>query len=856
MRSKLLLLLFLFVIAVSFGPSTKYLDTTLPVNERVKDLLSRMTIEEKASQMIFVAPGIDSLQIPLYNWWNEGLHGVARNGLATSFPQAIGLAATWDKQLMNQVANAISDEARAKYNIAISKEQHGRYQGLTYWSPNINIFRDPRWGRGQETYGEDPYLTGMMGVEFIKGLQGTDPNYYKVIATAKHFAVHSGPEPERHTFDATISDYDLYTTYLPAFKMSVVDGKVGSLMCAYNSLRGHACCSNDPLLNDILRNQWHFNGYVVSDCGAITDIFNTHKQANDAAEASAFAVKAGTDLECGFSYTHLVEAYKSGLVKQSDIDTSVSRLFTARFKLGMFDPPAMVPYSKLNADNVDSKEHRDLATKSALESIVLLKNNQNTLPLKKDVKTIAIIGPNANDVQCLLGNYNGFPSHTVTPLEGIKNKVSATTKVLYEPGCSLAANMPFMEVIAPKYFFVSGNRKANGLTAEYFSNTTLEGTPAYTGIDSLPDVMAWTGQGDFSVRWSGYLIPPADGDYNLGCWGGTDFKLYIDDSLIVADEGDPDNDYSYKSIPLIEGQSYKIRIETAVNSPKSPLSIFWSVPDAEKEKRALNAAKKADVIIMCMGLSPRLEGEEMNVEIPGFSGGDRTSLDLPASQEDLIMKMAALGKPIVLVLVNGSAVSINWANANIPAIVETWYGGQAAGHALADVLFGDYNPAGRLPVTFYKSVDQLPDFRNYNMTGRTYRYFTGEVLYPFGYGLSYTTFNYSNMKVSGNIKGSQPVTVSVDVKNTGSVMGEEVVQLYVKGKSNGMETDAIKSLKGFERISLKPGETKTVQFNITADALNYYKEGKGFTLDKGDHTLLIGSSSSDKDLKEIKVTVE
>ncbi len=523
--------------------------------------------------MQFGARAIERLHIAEYNWSSEGLHGVAFNGLATCFPQAIGLAATWNRQLMYEVASTISDEARAKYNIAISKGQHGNHQGLTFWSPNINIFRDPRWGRGQETYGEDPYLTGQMAIQFIKGMQGNDPHYYKVIATAKHFAVHSGPEPLRHRFGISVSDYDLWETYLPAFKASVTEGKVGSLMCAYNSLNGKACCGNDPLLGGILRNDWGFTGYVVSDCGAIRDIYIGHHEASTAAVASAHAVKAGTDLECGREYAWLNEAVKTGLISEASIDTAVKRLFTARMKLGMFDPPAMVPYSKMGAADLDTKQNHEMALRATRESIVLLKNDKNILPLKKDINTIAVIGPDANDTVVLLGNYNAQPAHAITPLEGIRNAVSAKTKVLYEPGCKMVA-------------------------------------------------------------------------------------------------------------------------QTLANNAM--------------QKKAIEAARQADVVVMCMGISPNLEGEQNGVRIKGFRYGDRTTLDLPATQENLVKKIVALGKPVILVLINGGALSINWENENIPAIIETWYDGQAAGTALADILFGDYNPSGRLRKTYCLELQPCP----------------------------------------------------------------------------------------------------------------------------------------------------
>jgi len=875
-------LLFIFLaVTLCAQPQLKHFDTKLSIDERVNYLLSQMTLAEKISQMNYDAPAIERLGIPKYNWWNECLHGVARNGLATVFPQAIGLAAMWDKNLMYKVASAISDEARAKYHDAIKQNRRDIYQGLTFWSPNINIFRDPRWGRGMETYGEDPYLTGQMAVQFIKGLQGNDPKYFKTVATAKHFAVHSGPEPDRHSFDAQPSEYDLRETYLPAFKMSVQEGNVQSLMCAYNSLRGKACCSNNPLLDAILRDEWGFKGYVVSDCWAISDIYQFHKQTPDASSASAVSVKAGTDIECGNSYPALLEAVQKGLIKEEELDISLKRLLEARFKLGMFDPPEMVPYSKIPITVLDSKQNQQLAIQAARKSIVLLKNQKNFLPLKKNIRTIAVIGPNANDEEVLLGNYNGTPSNPITPLQGIKNKIGKNTKILFERGCDVAENMPYLEVISSEFLFTSSDRKEKGLRAEYFDNLEWIGK-AKEQIDKKID-FKWLKKssgsvydGDKSIRWSGYIVPPKAGVYQIGGYGFNGYNIYLEDSLLVKFDANHHPNKVYKAVKLEANKPYKIRIDFFAKTRYAQMQLLWSVPDDNAEERALTAVMKSDIVIMFMGLSPRLEGEEMNVPVPGFAGGDRLTLDLPATQENLIKKISALGKPVVLALLNGSAVSINWEDENIPAIVESWYGGQAAGNAIADVLFGDYNPAGRLPVTFYKSVDQLPDFKDYNMRsgnyskvygnnvmtvqskklGRTYRYFDGEILYPFGYGLSYSTFEYKNIRLSkSSIKGDEPVVLLIDVKNTGKVSGDEVVQLYVKGnvfESNG----AIETLKGFERISLKPNQTKTVVFNIDGQTLQEYYEGKGFVVEKGDHVLLIGTSSKDPNMKEIKLTIE
>ncbi len=863
MKKVILLILFSRLLLAQSAQIFPFQNPRLSVEERVNDLANRLTLQEKISQMVFNAKAIERLGIPEYNWWNECLHGVARNGLATVFPQAIGLAATWNKELIHKVGNVISDEARAKYNDAISKNQHGLYQGLTFWSPNINIFRDPRWGRGQETYGEDPFLTGQIAVNFIKGLQGNDPNYLKVVATSKHYAVHSGPEPDRHSFNAEVSEYDLRETYLPAFKMTVKDANVQSIMCAYNSLYGNACCSNDPLLNKILRDEWGFNGYVVSDCWAIQDIWQFHKQAKDAEEAAAISVKSGTDLNCGVSFNHLFEAYKNNLIEEEQINIAFKRLFTARFKLGMFDPVELVPFNKINMQVVDSKEHREIALHTARESIVLLKNENNLLPLSKKVKSIAVIGPNADDDEVLMGNYNGMPSNAITPLKGIIKKVSSNTKIYYEAGCDIIEGMPGSIVIPENYFYVDKSMRQKGLFAEIFNNARFEGAPVIKKIDNKIDFWWFLNipfkqlkQNDFSIRWSGYIVPPKSGIYKLGGMGFSGLHIYLEDSLIVKDNGEHGPLKKFAELNLEKGKAYKIRVDYYSSSRYSIVQLLWSVPDEEKEKRAIEIARKSDVVIMCMGISPRLEGEELELNVNGFSGGDRTSLVLPEIQQNLIKKIAQLSKPIVLVLLNGSALSINWESENIPAIVETWYGGQSSGDALADVLFGDYNPSGRLPVTFYKSVDQLPDFRNYDMKGRTYRYFEGEVLYPFGYGLNYTTFEYSNLRLDRDkINQGGSAKLYVDIKNTGRMSGAEVVQLYVKGKGL-KENDAIKTLKGFEKIFLKPGETKTVAFEITPEVLQKFVEGKGFIVEKRNYTLMVGSSSRNIDLSEINLLVE
>ena len=727
------LLLIISIPVVMLSQSTApYQNPELSIEERVDDLVSRMTIEEKISQMTHRSAAVERLGIPEYNWWNEALHGVARNGIATVFPQAIGLAATWDTDLIFRAATVISDEARAKYNQALSRNKRGIYQGITLWSPNVNIFRDPRWGRGMETYGEDPFLTGEIAVQFIKGLQGDDEKYLRTIATPKHVAVHSGPEPLRHEFNAVVDEYDLRETYLAQFKKCIIEGNAYSVMCAYNRFRGDACCGSDPLLKHILREEWGFDGLVVSDCWAVPDMFNSHKIVDSPQEAAAVAVKAGTDLECGNAYPSLDKALNEDMINEDEIDVSIKRIFTARYKLGMFDPPEMVPYSRQK--EFDTPENKLVALEAARKSIVLLKNsefenNEKVLPLEKDVKTIAVLGPNANDVEVLLGNYNGFPSEPVTPYEGIKAKYPEA-EVIYERGCELAEGMPSFNVVDASHFFVSKEKKIQGLTGEYFDNSDLNGEPFFTRVDEKIDFAWWDGAPDesfdpdnYGVRWTGVLVPEKTGSFALGGYGFNGFKIYIEDTLLVQFDGEFDPVKTYKYVNLEAGKEYDIKIEFYKNLRYSFMQLIWAAPDETLEERAIEAAKKADVVVMCMGLSPRLEGEALNIDIDGFKGGDRLTLDLPKPQSLFIKKIHALGKPVVLVLINGSALSINWEDENIPAIIEAWYTGQSAGSAIADVISGDYNPAGRLPVTFYKSVDQLPEFVNYNMKGRTYRYF-------------------------------------------------------------------------------------------------------------------------------------
>ncbi len=694
-------------------------DPQLPLEERIEDLLSRLTLEEKVSQMIYNSSAISSVGVPEYNWWNECLHGVGRAGVATVFPQAIGMAASFNSELLHETATVISDEARAKHHEAARHEDRAIYKGLTFWSPNINIFRDPRWGRGQETYGEDPYLTGRLGVAFVKGLQGDDPKYLKVAACAKHYAVHSGPEPIRHEFDAKVSRKDLRETYLPAFKECVQEGQVESVMGAYNRTNGEPCCASPTLLEQILRQEWGFAGHVVSDCGAIADIHAHHKVTSTPEESAALAVKNGCDLNCGMVFSSLIKAVEEGLITEAEVDRAVRRLLRTRFKLGMFDPEEMVPYAQIPYEVNDSEDHRQLALQMARESMVLLKND-GVLPLAKEkVQSIAVIGPNADRRSVLLGNYFGTPSRYVTPVEGIRQAVAPGTKVYYAEGCSLVGSS----------------------------------------------------------------------------------------------------------------------------------SDTWGVRPTHGFGEALAAAERSDVVVMCLGISPELEGEEGSVA-NSDGGGDRETLGLPSVQEDLLKAVCEVGKPVIVILMNGSPMTINWVHDNVSAVLEAWYPGEEGGTAIADILFGGYSPAGRLPITFVKSLDQLPPFTDYSMQGRTYRYMTEEPLYPFGYGLSYTKFEYSGLTVQSKVEPTDSVIVSVTVKNAGATAGDEVVQLYVTDVEASVTVPRWQ-LQGVTRVGLQPGEEKTVEFTLTPRQLAIIDEDGRAVLEPGVFQVFVGGQQPDKRSSEL-----
>jgi beta-glucosidase len=829
-------------------PPPAYTNPQLPFEQRVDDLISRLTLEEKASQLANQARAIPRLGIPAYNWWSEALHGVARNGIATVFPQAIGLGATFDPPLIHDMGAAISNEARVKFNQTGGQSaDHTIYQGLTFWSPNINIFRDPRWGRGQETYGEDPYLTGQMGRAFVMGMQGDDPRYLRTIATPKHYAVHSGPESRRHGFDAVVSRHDMMDTYLPQFRAAVLDGQAGSVMCAYNAINGQPACANDFLLTEILRKAWNFKGYVVSDCGAIDDIVQGHRYTENLAEAAAVSMKHGVDNDCiDFSvvtrgrddYKAYADAMTEGLLPESVVDETLKRLFLARMKLGLFDPENTVPYAQVPVSVLGSEAHRQLALRTARESMVLLKNN-GALPLKPKVRRIAVIGPLADEVVPLLGNYNGTPSQPVTALEGLKRQFP-DAEIVFEPGTNFLRSP---ETIPGALLSSDGKP---GFRAEFFDNEDFSGTPVMTRIDPMVDYVRDRNGFNpaqlpevphFAVRWTGTLTPAETGDYAIGL-DAPFGRLWIDGKKII-DLGAGDNTFRTAVMHLESGHAYAVMIERGFQK-RLMLRFVWArqIPDAKE--RAIAAVKKADVVVAVVGITPQLEGEEMTVNVPGFEGGDRTSLDVPKDEEDLLKAVrAATRKPLVVVLYNGSALSVNWAAKHADAIVEAWYGGEEAGTAIAEVLAGAYNPAGRLPVTFYTGLEQLPPFEDYSMANRTYRYFKGKPLYPFGYGLSYTTFAYSGLTLStAALKAGDTLGVDVDVRNAGRREGDEVAQLYLAFPK--VPGTPIRALRGVQRIHLMPGETKRIHFDLSPRDLSSVTEAGEIMVQSGDYALSVG----------------
>jgi len=847
-----------------------YLNPALPIEQRVDDLISRMTLEEKASQLVNQARAIQRLQVSAYDWWSEALHGVAVNG-TTEFPEPIGLAATFDSPRIKEMAVAISTEGRIKHAQDLRAGHSDIFEGLDFWAPNINIFRDPRWGRGQETYGEDPFLTGRMGVAFVTGMQGNDPRYYRAISTPKHYAVHSGPEPTRHTADVTVSKHDEMDTYLPAFRATITEAKAGSIMCAYNSVNGQPACANEFLLVDQLRNKWNFKGYVVSDCGAVQNIFNGHHYKPTQPEASAVSLKMGMDNECvdffakitdDRDYAPYVEAVKQGLLKESDIDAALKRLFAARMKLGMFDPPSMVPYDKIDEKLLDGPEHRALARKLANESMVLLKND-GVLPLKSGLK-IALVGPLADQTLVLLGNYNGIPTHTVSVLEGMQ-KVIPGAQIHYVRGTQFLSKEA--SPVPPQLLTIDGKQ---GARADYyvlkdalaFFSSGQPGQPLTSrnepGIaieaSQLPSEVSKSKE--FMVTWETTLTPQETDDYNFGFRGDGFFRVWLDGKVVTMAYHTNGVETKLGHVHLEANKPYAVKIDYGpAEGTKEAGELIWSKLNLKPEPEAATAAKDADVVVAVVGLTSELEGEEMPVSEEGFQGGDRLTLDLPKPEQDLLESVAATGKPLVVVLLNGSALSVNWAKEHANAILEAWYPGEEGGAAIAETLTGANNPGGRLPVTFYKSVSDLPPFEDYSMSNRTYRYFGGTPLYAFGYGLSYAKFEYHNVKLSSkNLKAGEKVTVSADVKNMSARDGDEVVEVYLTyPKLAGAPKRA---LCGFTRVGVPAGGTQHVELTVNPRSLSYVNEAGDRLIAAGSYKLSIGGAQPGMDAKAVETNFE
>ena len=847
-----------------------WMDTHLSPRERAHALVSQMTLEEKAAQLEDWATAIPRLGVPDYQTWNESLHGVARAGYATVFPQAIGMAATWDRSMVHSMGNVISEEARSKYNQAQREGNHRIFYGLTFWSPNINIFRDPRWGRGQETYGEDPFLTGRLGIAFVTGVQGDDPDHPRAIATSKHFAVHSGPEQLRHGFNVDPSARDLEETYLPAFRATVTEGHVDSVMCAYNSIDQFPACTNKMLLKEHLRDAWGFKGFVVSDCGAIVDVNQGHKKTPDIVHSAAMSLDAGTDLSCSIwtpGFNTLADAVHQGLVSEDLVTQAAERLYAARFQLALFDPQGSNPLDKIPFSDTASEQHRLISRKAAEESIVLLKNN-GALPLKSAPGKIAVIGPTADQLTSILGNYVGTPLHPVTPLEGIEQEFPSSP-ILYAQGSTLAEGVG---VPVPRTAF--GLNK--GLKTEFFATPDWTGRPV--AVETEPAVQTdWENAKpapemdtvNYSVRWSGTLTVPSTGHYVFTVEPGDAFPYtptesyrFILDGKVVsegvlrsANDAKPASGNSPTAPPVqanvkdqpitvdfTDTKEHEFRLEYSHSGDRAGggLTLKWQAPAQAQLDEAVARAKEADVVVALVGLSPQLEGEEMPIKIPGFEGGDRTSLDLPAPQEKMLEALAATGKPLIVVLQSGSAVALNWANQHAAAVLEAWYPGVEGGTAIARTLSGKNNPAGRLPVTFYSSLNGLPSFTDYSLRSRTYRYFEGKPLWGFGYGLSYTTFKYGPVMLSAEtLKAGDPLTATVTVTNTGQSAGDEVVEAYMKTPQPG---GPIRSLVGFERIALEPGASKDVTLKIDPRSLSSVDDHGNRSILAGKYTLSLGGA--------------
>lgn len=853
----------LFMASNIFAQS--YKDNTLSPSDRADDLLKRMTLEEKVSMMMDSSKPIEHLGIKKYNWWNEALHGVARSGFATVFPQPIGLAATFDDKSIYDVFTAASDEARAKNTYFASKGEYERYQGLTFWTPNVNIYRDPRWGRGIETYGEDPYLTSVMGVNVVNALQGNGSNskYDKLHACAKHFAVHSGPEWNRHSFNAeNISPRDLYETYLPAFKALVQEANVKEVMCAYNRFEGEPCCGNNRLLTNILREEWGYKGIIVSDCWAISDFYTkgAHETHKDRPSASSAAVLSGTDLECGPNYASLTEGVKKGMIKESDIDRSVKRLLEARFELGEMDDPALVPWTKIPYSVVCSAEHDYIALKAARESMTLLMNKNNILPLSKEGGTIAVIGPNANDSVMQWGNYNGTPRSTVTILDGIKSIAGNSRKIVYDQVCSWVED----RIIQSVFNMCSSNGKT-GFSAEYWNNTTQSGKPDVAAHVAIPFRFCTSGATvfapgvnltDFSARYKSQYTADSNGDIVFETYLRGNLEIEVNGKIIGKYREDHGGRKFSKVLTVEKGKKYNIVLNFKYSSGDAQLDFDLGFKREVDIPQTIERLKGIDTVIFVGGVSPSLEGEEMGVNLPGFRGGDRTDIELPMIQRRVIESLQNAGKKVIFVCCSGSPIAIEKETENCQAILQAWYPGQEGGKAVAEVLFGDYNPAGRLPVTMYRNTQQLPDFEDYNMNNRTYRYFKGSPLFAFGHGLSYSDFVYGQPKLSSStISRNETLKVTIPVTNNSKLSGDEVVQLYLKRTDDAQ--GPIKELRAFKRINIRAGATAEVELTLAPKQFEWWDEKNNvMSTREGNFQIFIGNSSDDANMKSINVEIK
>jgi beta-glucosidase len=849
----------IFTIAVAFAllpslpagvaqESCSNRQTQQQIDRRIDELIAQMTVDERIAQLQDRAPAIPRLGLPAYNWWNEGLHGIARNGFATVFPQAIGLAATWDPALLRAVGDTVSTEARAKFN-SLPGADALRYQGLTIWSPNINIFRDPRWGRGQETYGEDPFLTASLGKQFVAGIQGDDRFYLKADATPKHFVAHSGPEEGRDAFNAEVTPHDLADTYLSAFH-ALTQAGAAAMMCSYNEVNGTPMCANPGLLQTRVRDAWGFSGYVVSDCDAVGNITGYHHYTADAAHGAAAALNAGVDLNCGHSYSELAAAVAQKLVSTDTIDKSLHRLLLARVHLGLLDPAKCSPYRGIGIAENDTPAHRALALRAAEESIVLLRND-GTLPLKPSSQSVAVIGPTADMLQVVEANYHGTASHPVTALDGIRE---IYRNVRYAQGSMLATGTSAPIPRNALHLGPAAN-SAEGLTAEYFNQPSLDGLPVLTTTVPRVDFDINRAPPDprihadhFAARWKGWLLPPAVGEYVLSvnvkrCWdcvAHDSFRLLLDGKPLIENDGSK-AEPNRATLHFGDTSPHSLQVELLHRGEDEGIALEWEPPADALLAQAIDAARRSDVILAFVGLSPELEGEALPLHLDGFAGGDRTSLALPASQRLLLDKLQLLHKPTVIVLNSGSAVALD---APASAVLAAWYPGEEGGHAIADVLAGVTNPSGRLPVTFYRSAADLPAFSDYSMEHRSYRYYQGPVLYPFGFGLSYTHFQYSApILTRSTIKAGQELTATVNLRNTGAVPGTEVAELYlVPPQTAGAPQLA---LQGMQRVTLKPGESRQVTFTLSPMQISFVDPSGLRAVRSGAYRLYIVGSQPD-----------